>query len=825
MTLLLHNLRFAVRTLLRAPGFTVVALLTLALGIGANTAIFSVVNGVLLRPLPYPQPERLVQLERGFKDGRSTSVSIPKFVFWRQHGGAVFSGVTAYEVVSSGFNLAGDGPPERINGSRVSRDFFPVFGRQPEIGRGFLPEEDRPGAPKVVVLSHELWARRFGADRGLVGRAVVLNGEPYTVVGIMPAGFHFPSAADLWAPVDIDPASRETANYLEVTARLKPGVSRQQAAAVLGVVARQYRALRPDDMDETETGLVVPLRDRLYGELRPALLVLLGAVACVLGIACVNVANLQLARGAARRREVAVRTALGAGAGRIFGQLLIESLVLAVAGGLAGLLLGFWILKPLVALSPMDTLGIPGSGGLPPIGIDGTVLAFTFGLSLLAGLLFGLVPAVQTARANLREPLQENSTRSTGGARGALARRLLVVSEVALALVLITGATLLVRSFSGLTHTDPGFQPDGVLTVKLSLPAARYADPGALERFSRAVTERIGSVPGVRQAAIVSTLPLEPGPDLPFAIMGKWPGGDSQEGVGSAQYRVSTAGYFQVLGIPLARGRYLDAGDRPGGELVAVINETAARRYFPKQDPVGQRIHVGLPMTSELADPAPRRIVGVVKDVRETGLDEAAPPILYVPLGQIPPAVAALLVRLIPVSLVVKTDGSPASLTRQISREVWAVDPQQPISASMPMTAVVERSLGSRRFSTVLLGSLALLALALSSVGIYGVLSYLVGQRTREIGVRMALGATGRHVLKMVVGQGLTPVLFGVAAGLAGAFGLTRLLSSLLVGVSATDPTTFVLAPAVLTAVALLASAIPARRASRLDPLVALRAE
>jgi putative ABC transport system permease protein len=824
MTSLLQNLRYAVRTLLRTPAFTAVALVTLALGIGANTAIFSVVNGVLLRPLPYPKAAELVQLERGYKDGRSTAVSIPKFVFWRDHSAGVFSAVTAYEVVSSGFNMAGDGPPERIAGSRVSRDFFAVFGRQPEIGRGFQPEEDRPGGAKVAVLSHELWARRFGADPSLVGRAVVLNGEPYTVVGIMPAGFHFPSAADLWAPLAIDPASREKANYLEVTGRLKTGISRQQAAAALNVVAGQYRILRPDDMDDTETCALQPLQERLYGRLRPALLVLLAAVASVLGIACVNVANLQLARVAARRREVAVRTALGAGAGRIFGQLLTESLVLSVAGGLSGLLLGYWILKPLVALSPVDAMGFSGSG-LPPVGIDGNVLAFTFGLALLSGLLFGLVPALQMARADLREPLQENSTRSTGGRSGALARRLLVVSEVALALVLITGATLLVRSFSGLTHTDPGFKPEGVLSVKLSLPAARYADPSALERFSREVTERVGGIPGVRHAAIASTLPLEPGPDLPFTVAGKWPGGNSQEGVGDAQYRAATAGYFQALGIPLARGRYLDAGDRPGGELVVVINETLARRFFPKQDALGQRIHIGMPFTPELADPGPRRIVGVVKDVRETGLDETAPLLVYVPMGQIPAPVAALLVRLIPVSLVVQTGGSPAALTRQIQKQIWAVDPQQPVSAVAPMTDVVDRSLGSRRFSTVLLGSLALLALALSSVGIYGVLSYLVGQRTREIGVRMALGATGRHVQQMVIGQGIVPVLFGVGAGLVGAFALTRLLASLLVGVSATDPATFVLAPAVLTAVALLASAIPAHRASQLDPLAALRAE
>jgi putative ABC transport system permease protein len=375
MTSLLQNLRYAVRTLLRTPGFTAVALVTLALGIGANTAIFSVVNGVLLRPLPYPKAEELVQLERGDKDGRSPSVSIPKFVFWRERGSDFFSAVAAYEVVSAGFNIAGNGPPERIAGSRVSRDFFAVFGVRPEIGRSFLPEEDRPGGAKVAVLSHELWARRFGADRALVGRAVVLNGEPYTVVGIMPAGFHFPSTADLWAPLAIDPASREKANYLEITARLRSGVSRQQASAALGVLAGQYRSLRPDDMGDGETAVLQTLQERLYGQLRPALLVLLAAVVSVLGIACVNVANLQLARASSRRREVAVRTALGAGARRIFGQLITESLVLSVAGGLSGLLLGYWILKPLLALSPVDALGLAGGGGLPPIGVDGSVLA------------------------------------------------------------------------------------------------------------------------------------------------------------------------------------------------------------------------------------------------------------------------------------------------------------------------------------------------------------------------------------------------------------------------------------------------------------------
>jgi predicted permease len=822
MTLLIHHLRYAVRNLLRDRGFTAVALLTLALGIGANTAIFSVVNGLLLRPLPFPQPERLVQLERKYRDGQSQSVAIPKFLYWRDHNG-VFSGLTAYDTLGSGFNLTGVGQPERLTGSRVSREFFSVFGVRPRRGRDFLAEEDRPGGPKVAILSHRLWTRRFGADPAIVGRTLTLNGESYAVVGVMPASFHYPATAELWTPVGIDPASREKANYLEVTARLKDGVSLERAASELKVMAKRYRAAFPDQMDDAESIGAVPLRERLYGRLRPALLVLLGAVACVLLIACVNVANLQLARAAARRREMAVRTALGAGAGRIFSLLITESLVLAAAGGAAGLLLGFWLVKPLVALSPMAAIDPTGSAGLPPIGIDASVLAFTFGLALLAGLLFGLAPALQAVRSNLREPLQEASTRSTGGARGALARRLLVISEVALALVLITGSALLVRSFAGLVGTESGFRPRGVTAMKLSLPEARYGTPAALELFGRQLAERAAAVPGVRSAAVASSLPLEIGPDLPFEIEGKWPGGDSQVGVGEAQFRALTPGYFETLGIPLARGRTFVTADDSRGEPVAIVNETTARRFWAGQDPIGQRIRVGLPGTAELADKLPRRVVGVVKDVRETGLDEAAPPILYVPLGQVAPTATAMLVRLLPLSLVVHAEGRPAGLVEALRKEVWAVDPQQPVGAIASMDQIVDRSLGLHRFSMLLMGGLALLALLLAAVGIYGVLSYLVSQRTREIGVRMALGASGRQVLRMVMGQGLLPVLVGVAVGLAGAFALTRLLSTLLVGVSATDPAAFVLAPAVLTAVALLASTLPARRASRLDPILALR--
>lgn len=820
---ILHNIRYAARVLLRTPGFTIVAVLTLALGIGANTAIFSVVNGLLLRPLPFAEPEELVQIQRDFSEGRAPTVAIPKFLYCRDHND-VFESVAAYDTLGSGFNITGEGAPERITGSRVSHEFFGVFGVRPALGRDFAPEEDRPGAPRVAILSHDLWQRRFGGERSIVGQVVRLNGEGYTIVGVAPASFRYPATAELWTPQEIDPTSREKANYLEVTARLKEGVSLERAESAMKVITERYRKAYPDMMTENEAFVAVSLRERLYGRLRPALLVLLGAVGCVLLIACVNVANLQLARSAARRREIAVRTALGAGTWRIFGQLLTESVVLALAGGAAGLLVGFWILKPLVALSPVDALGPAGTAALPPVGIDARVLAFTFALSLVAGLLFGLVPAIQAARANLRETLQEGTTRATGGARG-LARRLLVVSEVALALILITGAALLTKSFAGLLGTDPGFEPEGVVTMKLSLPEARYGDPEALERFGRQLAERVEGLPGVRSASLASSLPMELGPDLPFAIMGKWPGGDSLEGAGGAQFRGMTPGYFETLGLRLARGRFLGPGDHAHSEPVALINEAAARRYWQGDDPLGSRIRVGVPVTVELADKTPRRIVGIVKDVRESGLDEEPPPILYVPAGQVAPPAVAMLVRLLPVSLIVKVEGSPEGLGESLRKQVWAIDPQQPVGEIATMEQVVTRSLGSHRFNVLLMACLALLALALAGVGIYGVLSYLVTQRTREIGVRMALGASARNVLQMVVGQGLTPVLIGVAIGTAGAFGLTRLLAGLLVGVSATDVTSFVLAPVVLTVVALLASTVPARRASRMDPLLALRRE
>ncbi|HEY8020207.1 MAG TPA: ADOP family duplicated permease, partial [Thermoanaerobaculia bacterium] len=676
--------------------------------------------------------------------------------------------------------------------------------------------------------------RRFGGDRGIVGRSLRLNGENYLVVGVMPAWFRFPMTTELWTPLQIDPASQEKANYLEVVGRLKPGVAPAAASAEVKLLGKQFWDLKVagETADPRVSLIVKPVAERLYGRLRPAVVVLLAAVGSVLLIACVNIANLQLARAAARRREIAIRSALGAGGRRIAGQLLAESVVLGLLGGVAGLVLGFAGLKGLLAVRPtaLDRL-LP----LSDVGIDGHVLAFTLGVSLLAGILFGLAPALQAARGDLADPLKEGSQRVSGGVGGIgglRTRRILVISEVALALVLLTGASLLVKSFAGIVGTQPGFATDHLLSMKLSLPVGRYGDGPALGRFSRAVVMRGAGLPGVTHMALATSLPMEPGPDLPFIIEGRWKGGKGSanadgehEGEGGAQYRGVTADFFSTLGIPVVAGRSLRDADSEGHELVVVVNQALAKRYFPKQNAVGQRIHVGLPEVPDLADPTPRTIVGVVRDVRELGLDEKAPALLYVPLAQMPVALTRKLVELLPLSLVAKTAMAPAALTPAIEREVWGVDPEQPVADVRTLDVIVERSLGLQRFEVALLGFLAAAALLLAAVGIYGVLSYLVTQRTREIGIRMALGATTGYVQRLVLSSGLSAVGIGVAIGLGGALALSKLLASLLVNTSAHDPFAFGLAAATLAGVALVAGGVPARRASRMDPVRALRQE
>jgi predicted permease len=815
---LLKDLRYGARGLAREPGFTAVAVLTLALAIGANTAIFSVADGLLLRPLPLPRADRLLLVLRHFREGETDSVSPTKLFFLQPRLQGVFSHTAAYERLGAPFNLVGDGIPERIPGAHVTADFFPTIGVQPLFGRNFLAEEDRPGGRRVVVLSHRLWVRRFAADPHVLGRPLQLSGETYTVVGVMPASFRFPALAELWTPFALDPASNTEANYFQLVGRLRDGIAPATAASTARALTRSFAAAFPMELSPDEVFTTTPLQERLYGRVRPALLVLLAAVGAVLLIACVNVANLQLARAAARQREIAIRTALGAGWWRIVRQLLTESILLALAGGAAGLLLGAACIHPLLAMSPiqLDRLAQPG--------IDGRVLAFTLLVSLVSGVVFGLVPALQPARRNLHEPLKEGGNRTAGSVGGQWLRRSLVVSEVALALVLITAASLLVHSFVGLLRQEPGFDGGHVVTMKLSLPPARYGSAAAAERFSSQLVERLEALPGVQAAAITTTVPLEPGPDLSFKIVGRKGGGEDGTGDYGADFRALSPGVFRVLRIPILRGRGFTAADRLGGPLVALINREAARRCWPNEDPIGQRIFVG-EGAKDLADRGPRTIVGIVGDTRDDGLDRKQPSILYVPLGQLPDPLIAMFFKLLPVNVAMRTAADSPALVAAAKKEIWAVDPTQPIDDVKTMTEVRDASLGTRRFTTTLLGLLALLALTLAAVGIYGVLSYLVEQRTREIGVRMALGASTAQVQRLVLRQGMGAVSIGIVVGLGGALAVTRLLGGLLVGVTAHDPISFLVTPALLAAIAVLAGSIPAHRASRLDPLVALREE
>ena len=816
---LFHDLQYAVRTLRHSPAVTVMTVLMLALGIGANTAIFSVVYGALLRPLPFPGADDLVVVYRLYPSGDEwASNSVPRFVFWRANNDALEQ-LAAHTLATSGFNLLSDGPPERLLGTRVSFNFFSVFATPPVLGRDFVAADDRPGAARVVVLSDRLWRRQFGSDPGIVGATVVLNDAGHEVVGVAPPGFDYPERAELWTPIQLDPGSRERANYLTLVGRLRDDRSFEQAQAAMTVLARQHYAMDPEIGGESENLVLRPLGEHLYGQLRTSLLVLLGAVGFVLLIACVNVANLQLARSTVRQKEIALRTVLGASGGRIVRQLLTESVLLAAIGGAVGVVLAWWLVPTLVALGPASLRQLGN------LGLDVSVLLFAAAVSLVTGIVFGLVPALQAVHTDLNDPLKEGSTRVLGSRGSGLTRQILVVSEVALALVLMIGAALLIRSFAGLRATDPGFHADRVLTAKLVLPEARFRDATTLDMFNRRIVDEIAAVPGVESAAIASSLPLELGPDLPFIVNAQYVEGSSTEGVGDAQYRAVSPGYFGTLEIPLVRGRAFTRQDVTGTPGVVVVNEALAARHWPGTDPIGQLLTIGPPYVPELADPAPRQVVGVVRDVREMSLDADPPQILYVPLAQIPQLVLERFMQLMPENVIVRTAVDPASVTIALQEAVWAVEPTQPVSQVLTMDQIVTRSLGSAQFNMLLLGMLSAVALLLAAVGIYGVLSFLVGQRTREIGVRMALGATRTDVERMVVRQSMTTIAAGVAVGLAGAFALTRLLASLVHGVSVLDPATFVVSPLILLAVALVATYLPARRAAALDPAVALKNE
>ena len=805
METLLQDLRYTIRVLLKKPAFTAIVVLALAIGIGANTAIFSVVNAILLRPLPYKDFDRISMI---WMDNPKLGVkedwhSYPNYVDYKEQN-QVYEDMAAFN--NRSFNLTGAGDPVRILGAWNTASLFSVLGVPPSIGRVFTEEEEEPGKDLVVVLSDGLWRSRFGRDRNIVGQTISMNGANRTVIGVMPAGFSFPEkTTEVWVPLAISPQRKQERNSISFKAvgRLKPGVSMAQASADMGAIATRL------DEQYSRSGYgvnLVLLRDQETRTVKPALLVLLGAVAFVLLIACANVANLLLARAAIREKEIAIRLAIGARRSRIIRQLLTESAVLGLVGGAAGLLLAVWGLRVLVALSPGD---IPR---LDQAGIDGRVLVFTLAVSLLTGLIFGLVPSLQVSKPDLNSTLKEGGRGTTGGAGGLRVRNVLVVSEIALSLVLLVGAGLLIRSFMRLQQFDLGFNPDNLATMRIQLPGTKYREAAQVEAFYKQLFERIESVPGVQSVGAISAMFLDDTPNSTnFSIEGR-PVPTGADAIEVPLDSVSP-GYFRTMGIPLQRGREFDERDVRGSTPVVIVNETFVRRFFADEDPLGKRFVYGE------AGPDNNQwitIVGVVGDMRRTGFDRPVRPETFLPHSQ---ATSGTL------TIIARSAVDPASLSNTLRGEVWSIDKDQSVFDVKTMDQTLSEMSSQRRFNMLLLGVFASLALTLAAVGIYGVMSYSVAQQTHEIGIRMALGARQTDVLGMVVRRGMVLASAGIAVGLIGAIALTRLMSTLLYGVSATDPLTFVVIPIVLGVVALGACFVPASRATKVDPMIALRYE
>jgi predicted permease len=820
---LIADLRHALRVFWKSPGFTAIAIAALALGIGANTAIFSVINVVLLKPLPYPEPGRLMQLGRLFPNGVGNSSSVPKFNTWKKND--VFEAITAYDFAGPGMNIGGRDRPEQVKGIHISAEYFRVFGATPAIGRTFTSQEDLPGGPKVAIISYTLWKDRFAADPGLVGRSIDIGGEPSTVVGIMPAAFQSDPPADIFIPLQADPNSTNQGHYLRVAARLKPGVTLQAAKAHMKIVGERFRQANPEWMDKTESVSVVPLQDAEVGDVRPALLILLGAVGFVLLIACANVANLQLARASTRQREMAIRTAIGANRTRIVRQLLTESVVLALAGGVCGFILGAWGVRVLLDIAPGNIPRISDTAHAATLvsALDWRVLCFTLGISFATGILFGLFPAVHVSRLDVNTSLKDTSGRAGTGRHQNRARGVLVVSEIALALVLLVCAALMIRTFVGLRAVNPGFDPHNVLTLQTSLSGGRYGTTAQVDNLIRQMAPRLESLPGVQSAATAIMLPIEGGVDLPFNIEGKPPAKGNKYS-GDEQWRSVSAHYFSAFKIPLLRGRAFTDHDMGQSAKVVIINQTMAKKYWPKQDPIGSRMTIGKGLGPDFDEPA-REIVGIVGDVRENGLADADQGVMYVPDGQVSNGLTQLANKVLPLSWIVRTSMEPKALTAAIEHEFLAFDGQLPVSKVRTMEQVIAESTARQDFNMLLLTIFAATALLLAAIGIYGLMSYSVEQRTQEIGIRIALGAGSQDMLRLVIVQGLRLAGIGMAIGLAAAFGLTRLLSSLLFGVKTTDPIAFGAVVVTLATVAGIATYIPARRATRIDPVIALRYE
>jgi putative ABC transport system permease protein len=794
---IVRDTRYAIRQLMRTPGFTTVAIFTIALGIGASSAIFSVVNGVLLKPLPYPGSESLVRVHEILAQFGRFSVAPATFLDWRQQS-TVFERIAAYNSASATLNE--NGTPERLTGAVMSWDLFELLRVAPALGRSFRAEEDAVGKDTVVVISHGMWQNRFGGDSQILGKVISLNGVAVTIVGVMPQGFLFPGSVEFWRPLALPPNPTRGGHFLAVIARLKPGVSVDQAGAEMKAISERLAVQYPAQ-SANESAEVVQLHEQVVAGVRPALLTLLAAVGVVILIACANVANLLLVRASVREKEIAIRTALGAGRARLALQMLCESLVLALAGGALGVLLAYLTIQPIQKLSAGS---IPRAGD---IAIDGTVVLFALLMSVITGLLFGLAPAWQVSRSTLGSVLKEGG-RSSVTSGGRWIRSGLLIAEVAMSIVLLVGAALLLRSFARLTNVDPGFRPENVLAFRVALPNLSYREDHHRIAFFDKLVENLEALPEVASAGLIQSLPMRDDYYLSFAIRGR-PASKPNEGP-SASYRAISPGYPTAMGIPLLRGRLFTDRDAEKSPMVALVDQKFVERHFPNEDPIGQGLDIGNGTDGFY------EIVGVVGDVRQDSLDTRPSPTMYVPYTQ--SAFSTMWV-------VARTTGDPALLSAAARQAVRGIDPNLPAYAITPLSSVISDSVAQRRFSMLLLGLFAVIALFLAAVGLYGVVAYTVGQRTQEIGLRMAVGAQRGDVLRMVIGGGMKLAAIGVAVGILSALALSGVVSTMLYEVRPFDPPSYTATTIVLLAVAALACYVPARRAMSVDPIVALRQE
>jgi len=800
MSGLRQDLKYGIRMLFKKPAFTAVVVLTLALSISSTTVVFSVVNALLLRSLPYSNPDQLINVWSVFKSNNKAYASAANFREWQERNQS-FQSLAAYDSLK--LNLTGGDRPEAIDVALVTANLFPLLGVQPVRGRGFRTEEEQPATNKVAVISDGLWQRRFGADAGVVGKPLVLDGDSYTVIGIMPPRFSFPEKIDVWLPLSFVPEELADRgyNHLAVVGRLKPGVELRQAQAEMSAIMGEQVRKYPNENAGRSMRLLT-FQQNLVGDIRMALWILSAAVFLVLLIACANIANLLMARATTRQKDIAIRIGLGAGRRRLIQQLLIESLLLSLFGGAMGLIFAYGGLKVLTSVGPTN---IPR---LSEVTIDARVLAFTLVISLLTGVIFGLIPALQATKPEINEWLKDGQRSASGGPGGKRARSWLVVTEMALALILLIGAGLLIKSFLILWQVEPGFNPHNVITMAISPSPPKYNTQRDFVILCQRVLEQVKSTPGVDAVGVVNQLPFSGrNLGLNFTVGGQPP--VKPEDTASANFRLVSPGYLQAMGIPLKRGRDFNDHDRRDSTPVALINETLAKHYFANEDPIGKQLNIE-------GQQAPREIVGIIGDVKQIKLDAEVKSEIYVPFFQI--AVPAM-------NIVVRTTTDPGSMTSAVLRQISRVDPDQPVYQVKTMDEYLGESMAQRRLSTVLLGVFAALALILAALGVYGMMSYLVSQRTREIGVRMALGARQLDILKLVVRHGMWLSILGIAVGVAAALLLTRIMTSSLYGISASDPLTYVGISALLALIALLACLIPARRALKVDPIIALRYE